>query len=153
MSVGTLDNHTSISVQRGKGKTSASRIIRGWLDRSEIAACHELSCTDTVQAADPHLVQRVKDLTSGGIDFASEVIGAKSAFKTTRNGGESIGIEFGWYEDQCPYASLVGHAKEIRGSMVRSAVADRDIPCYLQYNLEGMCLVDRLASGFRGAKF
>jgi Zn-dependent alcohol dehydrogenase len=113
----------------------------------------ELSCTDTVQAADPRLVQRVKDLTSGGIDFASEVIGAKSAFKTTRKGGESIGIEFGWYEDQCPYASLVGHAKEIRGSMVRAAVADRDIPCYLQYNLEGMCLVDPLASGFRGAKF
>jgi Zn-dependent alcohol dehydrogenase len=110
----------------------------------------ELSCTDTAQAADPHLVQRAKDLTGGGIDFASEATGAKSAFKTTRKGGKIIGIEFGSYADQCAYASLVGHAKEIRGSVVGAAVAERDIPRYLQYYLEGMLLVDRLASGFRG---
>jgi Zn-dependent alcohol dehydrogenase len=112
----------------------------------------ELSCTDTVQAAEPHLVQRVKDLTGGGIDFASEVTGAKSAFKTTHKGGEIIGIEFGSYKDQCPYASQVGHAKAIRGSVVGSAVAERDIPRYLQYSLEGMLVFGHLASGFRGVE-
>jgi Zn-dependent alcohol dehydrogenase len=104
------------------------------------------------KAADPHLVQRVKDLTGGGIDFASEVTGAKSAFKTTHKGGEIIGIEFGSYKGQCPYASQVGHAKAIRGSVVGSAVAERDIPRYLQYSLEGMLVFGHLASGFRGVE-
>jgi len=116
----------------------------------------ELGCTHTLQANDPNLVETVKDLTSGGVDFAFEVTAAKSAFKTafdvTRKGGEVIGIGLGSYEDlhQYPHSMLVAHEKVIRGSVMGSGVAERDIPRYLRYFLEGRLPVDRLMSGTMG---
>lgn len=113
----------------------------------------ELGCTHTLQANDPNLVETVKDLTGGGVDFAFEVTAAKSAFKTafdvTRKGGEVIGIGLGSYEDlhQYPHSMLVAHEKVIRGSVMGSGVAERDIPRYLRYFLEGRLPVDRLMSG------
>jgi alcohol dehydrogenase len=133
--------------------SGASRIIGIDLLESKFPLAAELGCTDTLRGDDPELVQRVKDLTGGGADFAFEVTGAKNAFKAafeiTRKGGEIIAIGFGSFEDlyHYPHATLVAQEKVIRGSVMGSAVAERDIPTYLQYYLEGRLPVDRLMSG------
>jgi Zn-dependent alcohol dehydrogenase len=136
--------------------SGASRVIGIDLLDSKFALASDLGCTDTLLATDPDLIQKVKDLTAGGVDFAFEVSAAKAAFKTafeiTRKGGEIIGIGLGSYEDlyNYPHALLVAHEKVIRGSVMGSAVAERDIPRYMQYYLEGRLPVDRLKSGIMG---
>lgn len=112
-----------------------------------------LGCTHTLSARDPDLVTQVRDLTGGGVDFAFEVTAAKAAFRTafdiTRKGGEIIGVGFGSYEDlyQYPHATLVATERVIRGSVMGSGIAERDIPRYVRWFLDGRLPVDRLMSG------
>jgi alcohol dehydrogenase len=133
--------------------SGASRIIGIDLLESKFPLAVELGCTDTLPATDPDLIRKVRDITAGGVDFAFEVTAAKSAFKSafeiTRKGGEIVGIGLGAFEDlySYPHATLVAQEKVIRGSVMGSAVAERDIPKYMQYFLEGRLPVDRLKSG------
>ncbi|EJJ29476.1 zinc-binding dehydrogenase [Rhizobium sp. CF142] len=143
----------------GLNSVMAAKLSGAWpiigidLIDAKFPLASELGCTHTLQANDPTLVQTIKDLTGGGVDFAFEVTAAKSAFKTafdvTRKGGEVIGIGLGSYEDmhQYPHSLLVAHEKVIRGSVMGSGIAERDIPRYLRYFLEGRLPVDRLMSG------
>ena len=136
--------------------SGASKIIGIDLLESKFPLARELGCTETLLASDPELLAKIRDLTGGGVDFAFEVTGVKPAFKTAydaiRKGGELIGIGFGSYEDlyQYPHAALVAQEKVIRGSVMGSAVSERDIPQYLQFFLEGRLPVDRLKSGVMG---
>lgn len=136
--------------------SGASKIIGIDLLESKFALAEELGCTDTINATDPDLVQKVADLTLGGVDYAFEVTGVKPAVRTaweiTRKGGEIIGIGLGAYTDmlEYPHSLLVAQEKVIRGSLMGSAVAERDIPQCLQFFLEGRLPVDRLKSGTMG---
>ena len=133
--------------------SGASKIIGIDLLESKFPLAMELGCTECISATDPELVQKVKDLTLGGVDFSIDVTGVQPGFKTAydilRKGGELIGVGLGRYEDmyQYPHALLVSQEKVIRGSLMGSSVADRDIPQYLQYFLEGRMPVDKLKSG------
>ncbi|NTJ11510.1 zinc-binding dehydrogenase [Rhizobium lusitanum] len=143
----------------GLNSVMAAKLSGAWpiigidLLEAKFPLAAELGCTHTLHANDPDLIETVKDLTGGGVDFAFEVTAAKSAFKTafdvTRKGGEIIGIGLGSYEDlhQYPHSTLVAHEKVIRGSVMGSGIAERDIPRYLKYFLEGRLPVDRLMSG------
>src|SRR5258706_8546974 len=116
----------------------------------------ELGCTHTLSARDPDLVQKVKDLTQGGVDYAFEISGSKPAMASanaiTRKGGEIICVGLGSSTDMYQYAhaELVGQEKTFRGSFMGSGMAERDLPRYLKYYLDGKMPVDRLKSGTMG---
>jgi Zn-dependent alcohol dehydrogenase len=134
----------------------ASEIIGVDINDSKFPLARELGCTRTLSALDPHLVQQVKDLTQGGVDFAFEISGSKaamtSAIAVTRKGGEVVCIGLGASTDlyQYAHAALVSEEKVFRGSLMGSCVPERDLPLYLKYYQQGRLPVDRLKSGTMG---
>jgi Zn-dependent alcohol dehydrogenase len=134
----------------------ASEIIGIDINDSKFALATELGCTHTLSALDPNLVATVKDLTQGGVDYSFEISGSKpamtSAYAITRKGGEVVCVGLGATGDlyQYPHASLVAEEKAIRGSLMGSGVADRDIPMLLRLYQDGKLPVDRLKSSTMG---
>ena len=135
------------------GIAGATRIIGIDINTAKFPLARELGCTDTLDAADPHLVETVKDLTNGGVDFAFEMSGSKAAMTqavaVTAKGGEIICVGLGASDDMYQYAhaSLVSHEKVFRGTEMGSSMPGRDIPRYLQMYKDGKLKVDRLKSG------
>ena len=131
----------------------ASRIIGVDIVEAKFPLAGELGCTDVFNGTDPEIAAKIRDLTGGGVEWCFEISGARPAMKTawdlTRKGGEIICVGFGSFSDMYdyPHALLVGQEKVIRGSIMGSAVAARDIPRYLQFFLDGRLPVDRLKSG------
>jgi Zn-dependent alcohol dehydrogenase len=134
----------------------ASEIIGIDINESKFPLARELGCTRTLSARDPNLLQQVKDLTRGGVDFAFEISGSKPAMATaiavTCKGGEVVGVGMGSSSELYEYAhtTLVAEEKVFRGSLMGSCVPERDIPQYLAYYQQGRMPVDRLQSGTMG---
>lgn len=134
----------------------ASHIIGIDINESKMALAKELGCTSTILATDPGIVAQVRDSTSGGVDFAFEISGARAAMATaiaiTRKGGEIVCVGLGATSDvyEYPHTMLVAEEKVIRGSIMGSAIAERDIPLYVRFYREGRLPVDRLMSGTMG---
>jgi Zn-dependent alcohol dehydrogenase len=133
--------------------SGASHIIGIDVNKAKFALAEDLGCTATILASDEDAVPRIRDLTSGGVDYAFEMSGARSAMKTaieiTRKGGEIICVGMGATGDiyEYPQTMLIAEEKVIRGSIMGSAISDRDIPLYLRLYSEGKLPVDRLVSG------
>jgi Zn-dependent alcohol dehydrogenase len=131
----------------------ASEIIGVDINENKFELAKELGCTHTFSARDPQLIDDVKELTRGGVDFAFEVSGSQAAvaaaYAVTRKGGEIVGVGLGatgqLYE--YPHTALVSEEKVIRGSFLGGSVPVRDIPLYLEFFQEGRLPVDRLKSG------
>jgi alcohol dehydrogenase len=98
----------------------------------------------------------VRDLTRGGVDFAFEISGAKSAMATanaiTCKGGDVVCVGLGASGEmyQYPHTTLVAEQKGIRGSLMGAGVAERDIPLYIEFYKSGRMPVDRLKSATMG---
>lgn len=117
-------------------------------DKFEIA--RELGCTHTFNGADPGLVEEVRELTAGGVDFAFDFTANarafSSAFDFTRKAGEIVCVGVGGWTDVFEYPStrLVAEEKTIRGSMLGSGISERDMPRYVGLYRDGLLPVDRL---------
>jgi alcohol dehydrogenase len=133
--------------------SGASEIIGIDINEGKFALAKELGCTRTLSARDPNLVQAVKDLTQGGVDFAFEISGAKAAvapaFAITRKGGEIVCVGLGVASETYPYphTAMVAEEKSIRGSLMGGGQAERDVPQLMKFFKEGRLPVDRLKSG------
>jgi alcohol dehydrogenase len=118
--------------------SGATEIIGIDINESKFPLAKELGCTHTFSALDPKLVEKVKDLTQGGVDFAFEISGAKPAMAAanaiTRKGGEIICVGLGASGEMYQYAHamLVGEEKAFRGSFMGTGVVERDLPLYLK---------------------
>jgi Zn-dependent alcohol dehydrogenase len=134
----------------------ASKIIGIDINESKFPLAMELGCTNTFLATKHDLVTQVRDLTAGGVDFAFEMSGARAAMANAigiaRNGGEVICVGLGATSDvyEYPHTLLVAQEKVIRGSLLGSGVAARDIPLYLRLYSEGKLPVGRLTSRGKG---
>jgi len=131
----------------------ASQIIGIDINESKFALALELGCTRTFLATDPALIEQVRDLTAGGVDVVIETSGHSpamaSAYMLLCRGGEIVCVGLPKSGDvyQLPHASLVGEEKAVRGSLLGSCIAQRDVPLYLNFYMEGRLPVDRLQSG------
>lgn len=132
--------------------SGASEIIGIDINESKFPLAQELGCTRTLDARDPALVETIKELTDGGVDFAFEVSGSRAAFeasmKIIRKGGEIIAVGMGAATDLREYnhTPLIADEKVIRGSFMGSCIPERDIPQYMKFYQEGRMPVDRLKS-------
>lgn len=133
--------------------SGASGIFGIDINESKFALAKDLGCTHTLSARDSKLVDMVKELTGGGVDFSFEISGSQMAMTTanamTRKGGEIVCVGLGASSElyQYAHAALVSEEKIFRGSFMGSCVPVRDIPRYLKYYQEGRMPVDRLKSG------
>jgi len=130
----------------------ASRIVAVDLESSKLATARQLGASDAVNARDEHAVQQIRDLTSGGVDYAFEMAGSAKAlelaYAITRRGGTTVtaGLPNPTQRMQLPPVSLVAEERTLKGSYVGSCVPSRDIPRYIALYRLGRLPVDRLLS-------
>jgi alcohol dehydrogenase len=112
-----------------------------------------LGATHTFNAADPDLVNKVKEATKGGVDYAIEMAGSVRAFETayriTRRGGTTItaGLPPPTATWAMPSTNLVAEERTIKGSYIGTCVPSRDLPRYIELYLGGKLPVNKLMSG------
>lgn len=141
-----------LSAVMGAKASGASRIIGIDLNKEKFPLARELGCTDVFSADDPDICNCVRDLTSGGVDYAIEVSGAVPALATandiTAKAGEVIVVGLPGKGQTYPLdpTAMIFTEKTFRGSMMGGGIAHRDIPRYENLYLEGKLALDRLKS-------
>jgi alcohol dehydrogenase len=131
----------------------ASRVVALDVLDDKLALARELGATDTVNAADAGAVGKVRDLTSGGADYAFEMVGSVKAmglaYRITRRGGTTVsaGLSHPDHTFALPHVNLVAEERTVKGSYVGSCVPLRDVPRYIALYQQGRLPVDKLMSG------
>ncbi len=131
----------------------ARHIVGIDINTGKFPLARELGATETISATDPDVVQKVRDLSDGGVDFTFEMTGNQQAIALgnaiTARGGDVICVGLGASDAlfQFVHAALVTEERGIRGSFMGSTVPERDIPYYIGLYKEGRMPVDRLKSG------
>ena len=123
------------------------------LSDDKLQLAKSLGATHTFNAADADVVQKVKDATRGGVDYAIEMAGSTRAFETayriTRRGGTTItaGLPPPSATWAMPSTNLVAEERTIKGSYIGTCVPSRDLPHYIELYRRGRLPVNRLMSG------
>src|SRR5690606_38635415 len=98
----------------------------------------------------PDLVEKVKQATKGGVDYAIEMAGSIRAFETayraTRRGGTTVtaGLPPPTASWAMPSTHLVAEERTIKGSYIGTCVPSRDLPRYIELYQRGRLHVNRL---------
>jgi alcohol dehydrogenase len=137
----------------GADASGARAIVAIDMSDEKLALAKKLGATHTFNATDPDLVQKVKDATKGGVDFAIEMAGSvrafETAYKVTRRGGTTItaGLPPPTATWAMPSTNLVAEERTIKGSYIGTCVPSRDLPRYIDLYRQGKLPVDKLMSG------
>jgi alcohol dehydrogenase len=130
----------------------ANQVIAIDLHDDKLKMARDLGATDTVNARDPDAIQKVKDLTSGGVDFAFEMAGSvqamELAYRITRRGGTTVSAGLPHPDHRWPlqHVNMVAEERTIKGSYVGSCVPTRDLPRYIALYRQGKLPVNKLMS-------
>jgi alcohol dehydrogenase len=123
------------------------------LSEDKLALARALGATHTFNAGDPDIVNKVKEATKGGVDYAVEMAGSTRAFETayriTRRGGTTItaGLPPPTATWAMPSTNLVAEERTIKGSYIGTCVPSRDLPRYIELYRAGKLPVNKLMSG------
>jgi Zn-dependent alcohol dehydrogenase len=137
----------------GARLAGATTIIGVDLAPSKFDLAKQLGATHTIAADDPGLLEEIRDLAPGGLEYAFEVSGAEaalhSAFAALGKRGEVICVGLRASSDmyRFPPVELVTSEKAIRGSLMGSRVPAIEIPRYMDFYRQGLLPVDRLETG------
>ncbi|QIL80262.1 zinc-binding dehydrogenase [Diaphorobacter sp. HDW4A] len=137
----------------GAAAAGASRVIAIDLNDDKLAHALQFGATHTFNASDQEVVQKVRDLTSGGVDHAFEMVGAapalELAYRVTRRGGTTVtvGLPANAQAISLPVWHLVAEERTLKGSYMGSCVPRRDVARYLSLYEAGRLPVDQLVTG------
>jgi alcohol dehydrogenase len=137
----------------GAVASGARQIVAVDLSEEKLALARELGATHTVNASDPEVVDKVKKVTNGGVDYAIEMAGSTRAFETayriTRRGGTTVtaGLPHPNATWAMPATHLVAEERTIKGSYIGTCVPSRDLPRYIDLYRAGKLPVNKLMSG------
>ncbi len=130
----------------------AQQIVAIDLHDDKLKLAKDLGATDTINAKDPDAIQKVKEMTGGGVHFALEMAGSvqamELAYRITRRGGTTVSAGLPHPDHRWPlqHVNMVAEERTIKGSYVGSCVASRDIPRYIDLYRRGMLPVNKLMS-------
>jgi alcohol dehydrogenase len=139
-----------LSALLGAATVGAADIVAVDLVDDKLTVAAALGATATVNAGAADAVEQVRDLTSGGADFAFEMAGSvramEMAYRMTRRGGTTVTAGLPNPEDRwaLQQVHLVAEERTVKGSYIGSAVPGRDIPRYIALFRRGKLPVDRL---------
>ena len=140
-----------LSCINGAAIAGAARIIAVDMVSSKLDLARKFGATDVVDASDGEAVQKVIEMTGGGVHYAFEAIGlkqtAEQAFQMLRNGGTATVI------GMIPPGDMVSlhgvdflFEKKIQGSMMGSNRFRVDMPRFVDFYLQGRLHLDDLVS-------
>ncbi|WAH37854.1 zinc-dependent alcohol dehydrogenase family protein [Alicyclobacillus dauci] len=139
-----------LSALLGAKVTGARRIVAVDVNPTKLEFAMELGATDTFDARDPEVVQKIRSATDVGVEYAFETAGAVPAMQTaygiTRRGCTTVttGLPDPSHLFSFPQVTLTAEERTIKGSYVGSCVPARDIPRYIDLYKQGRLPVDRL---------
>ncbi|MEM4381726.1 MAG: zinc-dependent alcohol dehydrogenase family protein [Candidatus Caldarchaeum sp.] len=112
----------------------------------------KLGATHVVNAQKTDVVTAIKELTSGGVQYAFEAVGNPKvlvqAYNATRRGGMCVtmGLPHPDLKLELQAVSLVVEEKTLKGSYMGSAVPRRDLPRFLELYHAGKLPIEALVS-------
>jgi alcohol dehydrogenase len=116
----------------------------------KLAFAKKLGATDAFCASEPDCVQKVREATQGGVEFAFELAGSvkamELAYQITGRGGTTVTAGLPRAADiiPIPQVSLVRDERTVKGSYIGSCVPARDLPRYVSLYRQGRLPVDKL---------
>lgn len=128
----------------------AGNVIAIDMAQDKLDFAKELGVTYTFLASDPKLVEKVKSVTNGGVDYAVELAGAvpalEAAYAITRRGGVTVtgGLPHPDAKLNLPALGLVAEERTLKGSYIGSCVPSRDLPRMFSMYRRGILPVDKL---------
>ncbi len=140
----------------GARAVGALAVVAVDLSEEKLALARELGATHAFNANDPDVLERVRDLTRGGVDYAFEMAGSTRAldlaYRVTRRGGMTVtaGLSHPSAQFSVSHLNLVAEERTLKGSYLGSCDPARDIPRFVQWFQAGRLPVDRLLSGLIG---
>ncbi len=140
----------------GAKMAGAKEIIAIDIDERKLELARTLGATHALNGKDNDLVEQVKDLTGGGVDYAVELAGAipamETAYAITVRGGAVVtaGLSPAGAKFSFEHADMVGNEKSILGSYMGSCVPVRDVPRFIASYMRGELPVDKLIDGHVG---
>ena len=140
-----------LSAINGAALAGASRIIAVDMVSSKLELARKFGATDVVDAGDGEAIEKVRELTGGGVHYSFEAIGLKAtaeqAFRMLRPGGAATVI------GMIPPGQMVElHGvdflaeKKIQGSMMGSNRFRVDMPRFVDFYLQGKLHLDDMVS-------
>ncbi|MGD9944658.1 MAG: zinc-dependent alcohol dehydrogenase family protein [Burkholderiaceae bacterium] len=118
----------------------------------KLAKARELGATHCFNAGDPDVIQKVKDATGGGVDYAFEMAGnvhaLELAYRVTGRGGTTVtaGLPNPNAKWALQAVTLIAEERTLKGSYVGSCVPSRDVPRFIAMYRAGSLPVDKLLS-------
>lgn len=143
---------TGLAALLGAKAAGAKQIIGIDLLDSKLAMAEKLGATAVLNAADENVVEKLKEMTNGGVDYAFECVGSAKAMELsyliTRRGGTTCSSGLSDPKDgfTVQHVNLVAEERTIKGSYLGSCVPKRDIPGYIDMFRAGALPVDTLLS-------
>ncbi|WP_420391774.1 zinc-binding dehydrogenase [Acuticoccus sp.] len=135
-------------------KMCGAEIIVGVdLADAKLRKAEQLGATHTFNARDNALVEKIVELTGGGVDVAFELAGAipamTAAYAVTARGGKVVAAGLAPRGSQFSFeqTDLVYGEKSVCGSFMGSCVPVRDIPRFITMYQSGQLPVDQLIDG------
>jgi alcohol dehydrogenase len=129
----------------------AAEIVAVDTNSQKLEVASRLGATRTVKVG-PDATKEVRDLTSGGVDFALEMASSvpalQLAFDITKRGGTTVTASLPHPEHRfsIPAVLLAAEERVLKGSYLGSCVPARDIPRYISLYQRGKLPVDQLLS-------
>ena len=136
---------------QGAKLAGALRIIAIDSVEDKLTLAREFGATDVIDASSGSVETKVKDLTSGGVDYSFEAIGkketAEQSFGILRAGGTAtiIGMIPQGVKIELDGASFL-RERRIQGSSMGSNHFRVDMPRYVDFYLQGRLKLDELVS-------
>lgn len=143
---------TGLAALLGAKAAGAKQIIGIDLLQSKLDLALQLGATQVINGADADVVEQLKAMTGGGVDYAFECVGSGKAMElsylVTRRGGTTVSSGLSDPKDgfTVQHVNLVAEERTIKGSYLGSCVPKRDIPGYIDMFRSGALPVDKLLS-------
>jgi S-(hydroxymethyl)glutathione dehydrogenase/alcohol dehydrogenase len=141
-----------LNVVQGAALAGASRIVAVDLHDAKLELARQFGATDVVNAGTADPVGTVQELTSGGVDYAFEVIGlaatAAQAVAMIRPGRTAylVGVPAAGSMIELPGTALAMQAKGLQGLFMGSNRFKRDIPLLAELALQGRLKLEELVA-------
>jgi alcohol dehydrogenase len=130
----------------------ARQIVAVDMLEDKLTLARNLGATHAFNAADPDCIQKIREVTNGGAEFAFELAGSvramELAYKITGRGGTTVtaGLPPAADTIPIPQVNLVAEERTVKGSYIGTCVPVRDLPRYVALYQAGRLPVNKLVS-------
>ena len=141
-----------LNVVQGARLAGADRIIAVDTLQNKLSYARDFGATDTLVASEGDVVERVLEMTGGGVDYAFEAIGNSKtilqAYEATGLGGKTVVVGMAPEDDEVAVnaLSLPRSEKALMGSWYGSARPWVDFPRLVNLYINGRLEIDSMIS-------